>query len=202
MLINIGCGAVRPPHPWVNVDNLHSVLLPGTNERANLDSEPNYIDHDISNGLPFADDQADGILLSHVIEHFDCMGAVGLLKECRRVLKPGGVVLVSVPNATYFREKYDEDTFERAVELFGEPIQPCDGEATFFGFALFYREHKQILTIDTLWCLLKRAGFVEANDLLYGMWQNGPKTINDKMWPLLNRRIFSLEMAAVKWNDS
>lgn len=38
------------------------------------------------------------IVLHHVLEHFGCGEANGLLRECYRVLKPRGSLLVFVPN--------------------------------------------------------------------------------------------------------
>lgn len=192
-LLNLCCGAVRPPEPWTNLDNLRAILPPGTIERENLDAEKNYVDHDVLSGrLPFPDDTFDGILASHCVEHWNCQQAVNVLKECRRVLKTGGEILVSVPDATYFRAAYSSgrDTPENAVELFGEPIHLPDGEKTFFGYALWNRYHQAILTDDALWCYFVRAGFDQDFIHTAGM--------NAKLLSIANRLKFSLVMGAVK----
>ncbi len=49
--------------------------------------------------LPFPDDYFDGVILSEILEHID--DDVAGLREVRRVLKPGGVVAITVPNANY-----------------------------------------------------------------------------------------------------
>jgi SAM-dependent methyltransferase len=49
--------------------------------------------------LPFPDDYFDGVILSEILEHLD--DDVAGLREVRRVLKPGGVVAITVPNARY-----------------------------------------------------------------------------------------------------
>ncbi|MBZ0277525.1 MAG: class I SAM-dependent methyltransferase [Anaerolineae bacterium] len=49
--------------------------------------------------LPYADDTFDGVILSEILEHID--DDVAGLKEVYRVLKPGGVVAITVPNANY-----------------------------------------------------------------------------------------------------
>lgn len=195
-LLNLCCGATRPGEPWTNLDSLHSVLLEGTPEKANLDRELNYVNHDVLSGpLPFPDDTFDGILASHCVEHWDCQEAVRVLKECHRVLYPSGFLMISVPNASYFREVFGQDCHENAVELFGEPIFLEDGEDTFFGYGLFNRFHKQILTDDALWALLQRSGFGEPDQIPKGMPEH---TVVGRMISLLNRRKFSLEVLAIK----
>jgi ubiquinone/menaquinone biosynthesis C-methylase UbiE len=49
--------------------------------------------------LPFPDSYFDGVILSEILEHID--DDVAGLREVRRVLKPGGVVAITVPNANY-----------------------------------------------------------------------------------------------------
>lgn len=47
--------------------------------------------------LPFADNSFDKIICSEVLEHID--NYTGVLQEIKRVLKPGGVLAISVPRA-------------------------------------------------------------------------------------------------------
>lgn len=49
--------------------------------------------------LPYPDNTFDGVILSEILEHID--DDVAGLKEVLRVLKPGGVVAITVPNANY-----------------------------------------------------------------------------------------------------
>jgi predicted SAM-dependent methyltransferase len=48
---------------------------------------------------PFRDECFDEILMSHVVEHMTLDDGRALMKECQRILKPGGVVTVIVPDA-------------------------------------------------------------------------------------------------------
>lgn len=54
------------------------------------------VDTDLK-ALPFPDDHADGAVAIHVIEHFYEWEALPLLKEWRRVLKPGASLSLECP---------------------------------------------------------------------------------------------------------
>jgi predicted SAM-dependent methyltransferase len=49
--------------------------------------------------VPFRDESFDEILMCHVVEHMTLDDGRALMKECHRMLKPGGVVTVIVPDA-------------------------------------------------------------------------------------------------------
>jgi SAM-dependent methyltransferase len=203
-LLNVGCGGNRPQdEPWWNLDCLKKALKQGTPERSNLDKEPRYVEHLLGNGpMPFENDSFDGCLVSHVIEHFNCHQAVVVLEDCRRILKPGGLLVVSVPDADYFLSVHDRDKPENAVELFGEPIHDS-WQPNFMRYALFHRDHLQVLTEASLMCLLIQAGFVLITTVNQAMGAFGG--IPDEWLPclkeiekIMNRRKFSVELCAIK----
>jgi predicted SAM-dependent methyltransferase len=201
-LLNLACGSVRPQAEiWWNLDNLRTQLAPGTPERAQLDSEPRYVEHDLSSDaeLPFEENSFDGVLLSHLVEHFTCWEGVRIMERCGRILKPEGALVVSVPDASYFREVYNEDNIENAVRLFGEPIHLPDGHDTFFKYALWYWQHKVILTEDALWGYFKRAGFDRVFRIdPMELGTNCDSLELKEIHSLLNRRQFSLVMVGIK----
>lgn len=49
--------------------------------------------------LPYPDETFDAVILSEILEHVD--RDVDALREVRRVLKPGGLALITVPHANY-----------------------------------------------------------------------------------------------------
>ena len=51
----------------------------------------------VEEGLPFEDASFDGVILKDVLEHLD--DAVAAVREVRRVLRPGGQVFASSPDA-------------------------------------------------------------------------------------------------------
>lgn len=82
-LLNVGCGR-RFHSSWTNID-LESYT-------------PSVTQHDITQGLPFLDNHFDAVYHSHVLEHLDPRDGEKLLSECYRVLRPGGVLRIVVPN--------------------------------------------------------------------------------------------------------
>src|SRR5205809_2235518 len=109
--INLGCGLTTPPG-WVNVDGSPNAwlvrhravwrlaklvkILPA--DSANVPWNPDILLHDVSKSLPFASDSADAVYASHLLEHLHLEEGKSLLKECFRVIKPGGVLRMVVPN--------------------------------------------------------------------------------------------------------
>lgn len=186
-LLNLGCGSTRPAHQgWINIDNLHAIFPnPGCPERINMDGEPNYLNHDIREGLPFEDNKVTGIVASHLLEHLDCQEGVKLLRECKRVLKIDGVLRVSVPDPKRFYEL----TMANCID-WGEPNPHKD--LSFMEWALFFHEHKQLITIDSLKCMFHVVGFSKYEEKQCGeSWIKGLQLLD-------NRPKFSLFMEAKK----
>lgn len=159
-LLNLGCGGIRSlTEEWTNLDDLHSQLPKGSGARNNLDAEPNYVNFVMGiKPLPFADGSFDGILFAHCLEHFDAQQGLSIMQNCHRLLKPGGSLLVSVPDASYFRKVYPEDRNENWPRLF-DVTDPKNPIPTFFQAALWFEQHKVILTEDSLWAYFVMAGF-------------------------------------------
>jgi SAM-dependent methyltransferase len=91
--LNLGCGTRIHPN-WENVD--FTASAPGV--RA----------HDLRKGIPYADSSFDVVYHSHLLEHFSKESAPVFLRECRRVLKPGGVIRVVVPDLEAIMRLYLE----------------------------------------------------------------------------------------------
>jgi|GEM_PF-1765280 len=81
LFLNIGCGAHKLPG-FVNIDRESGADL----------------ELDVTLGLPFADGAVQGIFSEHFIGHLTRPQAIAFLRECRRVLCPGGVLRVATPD--------------------------------------------------------------------------------------------------------
>ena len=82
-LLNLGCGSHFHP-AWVNVDIKSSC--------------EGVITHDLTHGIPFADETFDAVYHSHLLEHLDRNKAHEFVADCHRVLKPGGIIRIAVPD--------------------------------------------------------------------------------------------------------
>jgi predicted SAM-dependent methyltransferase len=81
--LNLGCGSRRHPE-WTNVD-----LVP---------AGPDVIASDLRRPLPFAAGSFEAVYAAHVLEHLAPVEAARLLAEARRLLAPGGIVRIVVPD--------------------------------------------------------------------------------------------------------
>lgn len=81
--VNLGCGSRHHPD-WINID------IAARN--------PQVIAHDLSRGIPLADASCDIVYHSHVLEHIRRDDALPFLRECFRVLQPGGILRVVTPD--------------------------------------------------------------------------------------------------------
>jgi SAM-dependent methyltransferase len=94
MMLNIGCGT-SVHSDWINLDL--RPMLPGV--RA----------FDLRRGLPFPTAGVDVCYSSHVLEHLTRAEADRFIAEQRRVLRPGGVVRVVVPDLERIARSYLRD---------------------------------------------------------------------------------------------
>jgi SAM-dependent methyltransferase len=82
-MLNLGCGTSYHPD-WVNLD-----IVPQSR---------GVIACDFRRGLPFPEGSFDVVYHSHVLEHFTRDEGKAFMEEVSRVVRPGGVVRVVVPD--------------------------------------------------------------------------------------------------------
>ena len=94
VLLKINCGSGQRPFkpPFINVD-------------VNPKWNPDFV-ADGANMPMFANDSADLIVSHHVAEHAGCGDSAPMFNECRRVLTPGGSLIVCVPDMRALAEAW------------------------------------------------------------------------------------------------
>ena len=88
--LHLGSGGNNLPG-WINID------LAGA--RAD-------VAWDLRRPLPFADRSANAVFLEHVLEHMTVAEGMAVLRHAFRVLAPGGIIRVGVPDAGLYARSY------------------------------------------------------------------------------------------------
>lgn len=129
--------------------------------------------------LPFRNGSVDFIYTSHFIEHLPRYQTLQLLTECKRALRPSGVLRISVPDVRLLAERFLKDDSRFFLGLEGEtPAYPqltCPADLFvqhFYGYdvwskpnwvqkmqRLFTRGHVWMYDFASLRALLLNAGF-------------------------------------------
>ena len=135
-----GCGS-RILDGWVNIDGFPAPGIDFT--------------MDLRGRLPFRDNSVQFIFTEHVLEHISHAAGRKVLAEFYRVLQPGGVARIIVPDLKSFCESYlnsDQEFFEK-VGVAGP--NTADGMNS-----LFYGHfHRYIYDFDALRASLEKGGF-------------------------------------------
>ena len=120
--INIGCFNY-PVDGWINIDKTPHALIAkypiiiNILYRIGILTKERYEEHkagefknvkwcNVTKGLPYQDNFADFIYSSHMIEHLYYEEAAEFLKECRRVLKDGGILRIVCPDMFKIAKNY------------------------------------------------------------------------------------------------
>jgi len=107
--LHLGCGGNVMPG-WANVD---------------AEGGPGVIAWDLRKPLPAADATFDYVFSEHFIEHVTRDEALRLLRECVRVLKPGGVLRTSTPDLRKLIEEYQAGRLDEWRDMQWLPGTPC-----------------------------------------------------------------------------
>ena len=90
-LLNLGCG---------------KRYLPGCTNIDFVSHGKGVVSHNLLKGIPFADNTFDIVYHSHFLEHLSRSDALFLTRECYRVLKPGGIIRIVVPDLENIVREY------------------------------------------------------------------------------------------------
>lgn len=194
--INLGCGPVGK-EDWINLDwgvlaIAHKYpLIEKVLSRLNLFPRgydvkwpKNLSLHNCRKKLPFEANSIDYIYSSHVLEHFKRFESEGILKECHRILREGGIIRIVVPDLKLLAKKYLENdvNYFKEIDRLMNVNRKKNGSNKFLladvlmsnfypdfykkkasgltrAMTLFVRPHLWMYDYESLKSLLEQAGF-------------------------------------------
>lgn len=196
--INLGAGG-QYREGWINYDRSRVPRLAQSSlaqralklgNRAGLVGKAEMLEwpegtrvHDLRKGIPHGDSSVDVVYSSHMLEHFTAEQARALLEEAYRVLKPGGLVRIVVPDLAHITRAYLEGDRESLKATGDVPLADAYLDGLFsrghrspgpverLARAALRTEdggHKWMYDAESLGQRLREAGFVEVQQVARG----------------------------------
>lgn len=170
--INVGCGAT-PTIGWVNFDNSLSLLLkplvrlnllPARQRNLVEAAQRGGVRHASAVRLPLPVNSVSVVYSSHMLEHLDRVEAEKFLEEAHRVLEPGGIIRLALPDLRLKIEDYnrghDADAFIESI-LMGT-TRARTARQWLQHIIVGPRHHLWMYDADSLVKLLSKKGFSNA----------------------------------------
>jgi predicted SAM-dependent methyltransferase len=149
--LQIGCG------PNILADWLNTDVIPSNN----------VVFVDASKQLPFKDRCFNYVFCEHLIEHLDYGKGTNLIRECLRVLVPGGKLRISTPDLNFLINLYNQDKSDLqkryikwSIDTFSNHIGIYNEVIVINGFFRYWG-HQFIYNFELLKHILISQGFIE-----------------------------------------
>jgi SAM-dependent methyltransferase len=194
-LLHLGCGLFAPAE-WINVDGslnawfaqhpglrrLCGALHLAPRSQTEIPWPRNVRIANLRKRLPFETGSMDAVYASHVLEHLFRNDALALLRECYRMLKPGGLCRMLVPDLTTIIGEYlGQQTLPGEVGAKGDPARKLcrrlamRAESRPRGSLIYrlytaltdFHEHKWMYDGPSLVNILAEAGFTACKERAY-----------------------------------
>lgn len=129
------------------------------------------LNYDLTNGIPASDNSLEVVYHSHMLEHLTNNEGIEFLRECSRVLQPGAIMRLLVPDLESFSKKYVEgddfffDAYRKEALDNDSNLYPTRG-AIFMGM-LHNHGHKMGYDFETLQYVLKQTGFTNVKKTMF-----------------------------------
>jgi methyltransferase family protein len=166
--LNVGCGPnIR--QGFVNIDY---------NWKPGVD-----ICCDIGAGLPVRAGGAGGIFTEHCLEHLSLDVARKFLTECHRVLAPGGMIRIIVPDLEMYGRAYVEALDGKSPTLPNEYFvnhMAINRPVALINELFYGPTHRFMYDFATLAEVLREAGFGEITKCSFGQGVDEKLLIDDK----------------------
>ncbi|MDW7711231.1 MAG: methyltransferase domain-containing protein [Deferrisomatales bacterium] len=152
--LHLGCGGVRLDG-WVNVD---------------AEKNPGVVDVvvDLRYGVPLPEASCGFVYCEHFLEHLDVADGVQILRECRRVLDPGGILRVAMPSLDVILERAYRGTWREQEWLQLPGLSFIRTRAEMLNIAFRWWGHRWLYDREELHRRLREAGFGSVEDVTAG----------------------------------
>lgn len=166
--LQIGAGP-NPLSGWLNTDLFPDIYPEHRSQMVFMDA---------ARAFPFADMTFDYVFAEHQIEHISEAEAHTMLRECFRVLRPGGRIRIATPSLEAIVALYDDPLDELqqhyvdwVMTRFGAEQQAGNSRCYVINRMFNAYGHQFIYDSETLSAMLRAAGFVDL--LLFRPGESG-----------------------------
>jgi predicted SAM-dependent methyltransferase len=145
VFLEIGSGPKKGQNGWLTID-----IVEGCDLQLNLLEK-----------LPFPDNSVDFIYSSHFLEHFQTSEIKSILKECYRILKPGGKISACIPDASIYINAYTRnEELDQTFWIRYLPAADINSKIDFINYIGHMNgEHKHLFDLENLIAIHKTCGF-------------------------------------------
>jgi predicted SAM-dependent methyltransferase len=140
--VHLGCGS-NYISGWVNID---------------IDSPLADIAADLRSPLAFEDASVDLVFNEHFLEHLSREQGLAFLRECRRILRPGGRLRISTPDLRWLIAQYIGGQLDEWKDVGWQPDTSC----SMLNEGMRLWDHRFVYDLDELHRALGQAGFGTA----------------------------------------
>jgi predicted SAM-dependent methyltransferase len=152
--LHLGCGTIRLPG-WINID-------------VNANRDVVDLQWDLTRTFPLPANSCRYIYSEHVMEHFDVSDGVSILKECHRLLMPGGVLRIAMPSLKDLIASYESPDWRQQEWLSRSEYQFIATPAEMLNISFRWWGHRWLYDFEELQRRMRDAGFVTISPAPWG----------------------------------
>lgn len=140
-------------HGWINLD---VVPLGAWAHQNKFD----FLAHDLRMGIPFHNDSVSFIFSSHFLEHLNYMEGLNFLIECKRVMMPGAIMRLAVPDTEILAKHY----LNKDTDFLCEINEPCKSfpKSSMRIWHVLTDNHQSAYDMETMQYQASLAGFTKV----------------------------------------